>query len=263
MAGVNEYSTTASSNGTVNSISIAEGMATGDVNNAIRQIMADIASGLAKLKAVNDLTWAADKLPYCTSASAAALTTLSSFARTLLDDATAGAALTTLGVTAFAQTILDDVDAAAVRTTIGAQSSAGYTSADVLAKLLTVDGAGSGVDADLLDGVNGAAYWSDSRAANLSVTNGYQKLPSGLYVQWGTAAVTSSSDQIINFPIAFPNEFLNAVATAKDNPSATTSKIASCHSGSTSQLTISYRLVSNGGSVAATTGDVFWQAFGR
>ena len=33
--------------------------------------------------------------------------------------------------------------------------SATYTAADVLSKLLTVDGSGSGIDADLLDGRNG------------------------------------------------------------------------------------------------------------
>lgn len=36
--------------------------------------------------------------------------------------------------------------------------STGYTAADVLAKLLTVDGAGSGLDSDLLDGQSGAFY---------------------------------------------------------------------------------------------------------
>lgn len=39
-----------------------------------------------------------------------------------------------------------------------------YTAADVLAKLLTVDGAGSGLDADLLDGQHGSFYYS---AANM------------------------------------------------------------------------------------------------
>lgn len=44
----------------------------------------------------------------------------------------------------------------------GAQAAAiiGYTAADVLAKLLTVDGAGSGLDADLLDGQSSAAFLS-------------------------------------------------------------------------------------------------------
>jgi hypothetical protein len=32
-----------------------------------------------------------------------------------------------------------------------------YTAADVLSKLLTVDGAGSGLDADTLDGLNSTA----------------------------------------------------------------------------------------------------------
>lgn len=41
----------------------------------------------------------------------------------------------------------------------------GYTAADVLAKLLTVDGAGSGLDADLLDGVSSAGF---AAAAHLS-----------------------------------------------------------------------------------------------
>ena len=38
-------------------------------------------------------------------------------------------------------------------------NSSSYTAADVLAKLLTVDGTGSGVDADLLDGNHAAAFY--------------------------------------------------------------------------------------------------------
>ena len=43
-------------------------------------------------------------------------------------------------------------------------ASASYTAADVLAKLLTVDGAGSGVDADLLDGNSSAAFATATHA---------------------------------------------------------------------------------------------------
>jgi uncharacterized protein YdeI (BOF family) len=53
----------------------------------------------APLTAINGLTPAADRLPYYTGASSAALTTLTSYARTLLDDADAATARATLGLT--------------------------------------------------------------------------------------------------------------------------------------------------------------------
>ena len=52
----------------------------------------------APLTAINGLTPAADRIAYYTSASAGALTTLTPFARTLLDDADAATARTTLGL---------------------------------------------------------------------------------------------------------------------------------------------------------------------
>jgi hypothetical protein len=47
----------------------------------------------------------------------------------------------------------------AIQTQLNAKlDSSSYTAADVLSKLLTVDGAGSGLDADLLDGNSSAAF---------------------------------------------------------------------------------------------------------
>ena len=50
---------------------------------------------------------------------------------------------------------------------------------------------------------------------NLKSENGYQKLPSGLIIQWGrftpTMAITVGSPQYVSYPIAFPNKLLFAV----------------------------------------------------
>lgn len=84
-----------------------------------RSYMSGTASGAANVVAFGALASAADKLGYFTGSGAMALTDLTSFARTLLDDANGSTALTTLGVSSFAQTLLDDADAATARTTLG------------------------------------------------------------------------------------------------------------------------------------------------
>jgi hypothetical protein len=58
-------------------------------------------------------------------------------------------------------------------------ASSSYTAADVLSKLITVDGTGSGLDADTVDGIQGAAIWRKGTdiptAADLNdyTTDGY------------------------------------------------------------------------------------------
>lgn len=62
----------------------------------------------------------------------------------------------------------DDANfATTVSTSIGTKlNSSAYTAADVLAKMLTVDGAGSGLDADKLDGQSSAYYRNYTNLTN-------------------------------------------------------------------------------------------------
>lgn len=69
------------------------------------------------------------------------------------------------------------------------------TAQAILTKLLQVDGSGSELDADLVRGLP-ADFGSSSS------TNGYQKLPSGMIIQWGVSG-QSPTDIYVKFPVAF------------------------------------------------------------
>lgn len=77
------------------------------------------------------------------------------------------------------------------------------------------DGAGSGLDADLVRGL--PADFTASLAAN-----GYQKFPSGLLLQWGEDTVThaeSGGSVSVTFPVAFPTACRQILLTPR-NPSS-------------------------------------------
>ena len=80
-------------------------------------------------------------------------------------------------------------------------SLSNVSSTTILTKIKTVDGHSSGLDADFIRGL--PADFSKSFTAN-----GYQKLPSGLIIQWGHTTLYS-----VTFPVAFPNAVLSATAT--------------------------------------------------
>ena len=77
---------------------------------------------------------------------------------------TSGGPITTSGTVTLAGTLAianggtGATSAGAALTALGGLASSSYTAADVLAKMLTVDGASSALDADLLDGQHGSYY---------------------------------------------------------------------------------------------------------
>ncbi|WP_409311579.1 gp53-like domain-containing protein, partial [Pectobacterium sp. B1J-3] len=79
--------------------------------------------------------------------------------------------------------------------------------------------------------------------------NGYQKLPSGLVIQWGAAV--GSGDYAIEFPMPFKTACLNMTATHHAH-----------YSGRDAQYSIKIHNVSKTGAELWTNTDVYWFAIG-
>lgn len=79
------------------------------------------------------------------------------------------------------------------------------------------DGAGSGLDADLLDGKQGSAYLESAGASVQAAQDGFLVLPAslgGIIFQWGrTGVIATDTAQQITLPMAFPNAHYITVAT--------------------------------------------------
>lgn len=87
----------------------------------------------------------------------------------------------------------------------------------------------------ILEGGDAALKYS-SMFTGLQAGSGYQKLPTGLIIQWGTIATSASAAVAVTMPLAFPTACLRASASMVD---ITYSTLAAATILSASQLSVS------------------------
>ena len=137
-----------------------------------------------------------------------------------------------------------------------ARGNAGATTQDIL----TVDASGN-VNAPV--GINKAGSvlqaLSDFTGTNVSLaSSGYQKLPSGLIIQWGISANVSDDQRITTtFPITFPNNCF-VVVPASGASAVGRSSFAEVHSISWTTSSVVFENLCNAG----ITTQARWLAIG-
>ena len=153
------------------------------------QIGVDVQAYDAELAALAALTSAADALPYFTGSGTASTTTLTSFARTLLDDANASTARTTLGVAIGSDVQAYDAELAALAGLTSAADSLPYFTGSGTAALATFTAFGR----SLVDDANAAAARTTLGVAIGSDVQAYDAELAAL------AGLTSAADSLPYF----------------------------------------------------------------
>ena len=86
-------------------------------------------------------------------------------------------------------------------------------------------------------------------------SSGYQKLPSGLILQWGRSVIAGGASALITYPIAFPNQAFWAVAGIDDGTNSTTAASAITSGVEQTALTVRNR--------SATSDICWWMTLGN
>jgi hypothetical protein len=103
--------------------------------------------------------------------------------------------------------------------------------------------------------------WRDiNEFSSNNVENGYQKLPSGIIIQWGIGT-GGDSTTFTSFPIQFPNACLNVTATPSTILDGTCNSTVYITAKNISGFT-NYKIRGNSGNQVQDGGKFFWMAIG-
>lgn len=114
----------------------------------------------------------------------------------------------------------------------------------------------------LLDDADAAAAWATLGAGQSLAANGWQRLPSGLILQWGSAT-TNNGNLTVAFPTAFPNACYGVFANVNlSQPATTVMYSAWADTWTLSNFALRTRYVT-GGTVTAENMPANYWAVGR
>jgi hypothetical protein len=104
--------------------------------------------------------------------------------------------------------------------------------------------------------------WGDNNGTKSLANNGYQKLPSGLIIQWGYAGVSGSGDTVVTMPIAFPNSGLAVVLTPDASPPGNQVVAYTTYNFTASQFTVAPRYIQYAAAAGYANQSTRWIAVG-
>lgn len=215
---ISEFDVDPSNNTDINSINIAEGCAPSGINNAIRQLMSDLKE--FQTGAADDNFTVGGNLAVDGTSTFTGATTFSSTV------VVGGSALGNMANQA--KNSVDITGGTITGITDLAVADGGTGRSTLTANAVLVGNGTSGINSvspSTTDNVlisNGTSWTSAAISSiagfdKLFAANGYQKLPSGLLIQWGlTSGVPADTTVTITLPIAFSSGFVYANIAVQD-----------------------------------------------
>jgi hypothetical protein len=201
---ISEFDSTPANNTDIDSINIAEGCAPSGINNAIRELMSQLKD--QQTGASGDNFTVGGNLAVTGNSTFTGTTTVIG-SSTAASFSGAGTGLTgtasSLSIGGNAATVTNGVYTTGTQTIAGAKTFSSTITGDI-----------SGNSGTVTNGV----YTTNFTSTNQSLaSSGYQKLPGGVIIQWGTSSSVSAGSSVsVSFPISFPSAVGSIQLTAID-----------------------------------------------